>query len=197
MKRSDYKYFYHPDFLDSDLHQSMLDPINHLANKGMMIDENGIVTDDSDPVVRNRYKDNSVLFNNLPQPMVRFLNTVRDKIIDNGAVDPVVFNISALINPDPDPKTTVGKWHKDYNLIPEISDPNKLWFSMYSLTLQEANSEFLVSPTAEWPNIWNIGVKEVLTTNKLFGHTMNLGHQYFKKDKNELVLLYIRWFDKG
>lgn len=197
MKRSNYKYFYQSDFLDKEFHQKMLDPVNHLANKGMMIDENGIATDDSDPVVRNRYKDNSVLFDNLPQTMVMFLNTVRNKIMENGAIDPIVFNITALINPDPSPNTTVGNWHKDYNLIPEITDPNKLWFTMYSLAEKEVTSEFLVSPTAEWPNIWNIGVKEVLTTNKLFGHTMNLGHQYFQKDKNELVLLYVRWYDRG
>jgi len=197
MKKSDFKYFYELNFLDSELHQSMLDPINHLANRGMMIDENGIVIDDSDPVIRNRYKDNSVLFNVLPETTVKFLNLVRDKIVGTGAVDPIVFNISALINPDPDPRTTVGIWHKDYNLIPEITDPNKLWFTMYSLAEQEVNSEFLVSPTSEWPDIWNRGVKEVLTSNRLFGHSMNLGHQYFKKDKNELVLLYVRWYDKG
>ncbi len=197
MKKSDFKYFYEPNFLDSELHQSMLDPINHLANTGMMIDENGIVTYDSDSVLKNRFSDNSVLFDVLPNTTVKFLNLVKDKIINNGAVDPIVFNISALINPDPDPKTTIGVWHKDFNLVTHITDANKLWFTMYSLSIQEVNSEFLISPTAQWPDIWNRGVKEVLTSNKLFGHTMNLGHQYFQRDKNDLILLYIRWYDKG
>lgn len=198
MKRSDYKYFYETDFLDTTLHQALSDPINHCAGVGYTINEDGSITvTETDPVIRNRYSDDSILIPLLPEPLQEFINLAKGKMIEQGAVIPTIFNISALIKPDPDVRTTVGQWHKDYNLITNITDPNKLWFTMLSLGSNDVTSEFMVSPTSEWPNLWNIGVRTTLESNKLFGHTMNLGHQYFKKDKNDLTLLYIRWYDRG
>ena len=198
MKRSDYKYFYESDFLDTALHQALLDPANHCAGVGYTINEDGstIITED-DPVIRNRYNDDSLLIPRLPEPLQRFIHLTKGKMVEHGAIIPTVYNISALVKPDPDTRTTVGRWHKDYNLITNVTDPNKLWFTMLSLGSNDVTSEFMVSPTSEWPNLWNIGVKTTLESNKLFGHTMNLGHQYFKKDKNDLTLLYIRWYDRG
>lgn len=198
MKRSDYKYFYIPDFLDTTLHQALLDPVNHCAGIGYTINEDGSTTiTEDDPVIRNRYSDDSLLIPRLPEPLARFIHLAKGKMIEHGAIAPTVFNINAIIKPDPDIRTTAGQWHKDYNLITHITDPNKLWFTMLSLSSSEVNSEFMVSPTASWPDIWNIGVRTTVESNKLFGHTMNLGHQYFKKDKNDLTLLYIRWYDRG
>ena len=38
-------------------------------------------------------------------------------------------------------------------------------------------------------------VKETLSDNRLFAHNMNLGHQYHQNDKNDVTLIYIRWYD--
>jgi hypothetical protein len=66
---------------------------------------------------------------------------------------------------------------------------------MLCFTTNQVNSQFQISPTSEWPNIWNIGKKETLKSNQLFGHNMNLGHQYFENDLNDLCIMYVRWYD--
>ena len=91
---------------------------------------------------------------------------------------------------------TNGRWHKDYNPIENFDDTTKQWITFFTLSGEDVNSEFQVSHADEWPDIWNRGIKETLSNNRLFGHNMNLGHQYYQNDKNDVVLIYIRWYDK-
>ena len=53
----------------------------------------------------------------------------------------------------------------------------------------------MVSPTPDGPEFWNIGVRTKANSNQLYGHNMNLGHEYVANEKNRVTMLYMRWFD--
>ena len=197
MLKSKFQWFYKTDFLEQDLHQKMLDPVNQCIDLGLLVDENGNVSTGHGEVSSNRFVDNSIFKANVPEPTRQLIELLENKLIDAGVKVPVLFNFMNIVDPDPVPGTRGHGWHKDYNVIEHIQDPLKLWFTMLSLTDVEVNSEFMVSPTPDGPEFWNIGVKTVVDSNKLFGHNMNLGHGYFPKDKNHVGILYIRWYDAG
>lgn len=195
MKNSKYNYFYKENFLDDDLHHLMLDKNNWCLGKGVRINEDGTHTTESEPLFKNRYKDNTVLKSILPNPTQNVVTKLESLLIENGVVSPIVYNLNFMVDIKIDPTHINGRWHKDFNLISDINDPIKLWFTMLCFTSNQINSQFQISPTSEWPNIWNIGKKETLMSNQLFGHNMNLGHQYFENDLNDLCIMYVRWYD--
>jgi hypothetical protein len=198
MKKSNYNFFYKENFLENNLHQLMLDQKNWCLDYGCLVQEDGTYTiEQADSVIKNRYKDNTIVRSLLPEPAQNVVTNLENVLREHGVKDPVLFNFKVLTNITMDPIHLYGRWHKDFNLITHITDPLKLWFTMLCLTTNEVDSEFQVSPTSEWPNIWNIGVKKVLQSNQLFGHNMNLGHQYFQNPKNDLGILYVRWYDAG
>jgi hypothetical protein len=197
MNKSKYQWFYQTDFLDQELHEQMLDPVNQCVNLGLSVNSDGSTSIGNGEVNTNRYSDNSIFKANIPNPTKNLVELLENKLIDAGVKVPVLFNFMNIIDPDPSPMTKAYGWHKDYNIVEHIQDPLKLWFTMLSLTNDEVNSEFMISPTPEGPEFWNMGVRTIVTSNKLFGHNMNLGHEYFPKDKNHVGILYIRWYDGG
>ncbi len=195
MDRENYKWFYQSDFLNQDLHDRLLQYINENPNFGITINVDGAVVKTESNLIENRFNDNSVCKTILSDPVLEFIELVENKLIQNGCKVPTIYNFGILFDPYPRPGVKAYKWHKDYNVIEHIQDPNKLWFTIFSLSDKEVNSEFTVSPTPEGPDFWNMGVRTAVATNKLFGHNMNLGHEYDPKDKNNVAILYIRWFD--
>jgi len=195
MSRTNFKWFYESDFLDLALHEQMLDPTNQCIDLGLLVDVDGNVTTGNGGESSNRYRDNSIFKDNIPFATKVLIEILENKLIDAGVKVPTLFNFMTIVNPHPLPGMKAYGWHKDFNLIEHIQDPLKLWFTMLSLTRHEVNSEFMVSPTADGPEFWNIGVRTTVESNKLFGHNMKLGHGYFPKDKNQVGILYIRWYD--
>jgi hypothetical protein len=197
MNRQNYNWFYHTDFLNDDLHRQMLDPVNQCINLGLLVDENGTVSFGNGEASSNRYHTNDVFKNNLPNSTKSVIEILENRLIEAGVKVPILFNFMTIIDPHPLPGMKAYGWHKDFNLIDHIQDPLKLWFTMLSLTEYETNSEFMVSPTADGPDFWKLGVRTTVDSNKLFGHNMNMGHGYFPKEKNQVGILYIRWYDAG
>ena len=196
MKRSDYRCFCNTNFLDDALYQSMLIPENQFVGKGLMVSDDGSYTVDLEEfTLKNRYKDNSVLLTALPTSLAKVIEVTKNRLIREGLKNPVAFNIRALVNPESDPMSRGHGWHKDYNCVPHIDDPLKLWITMMVLSNDASDSTFMVSPGPEGPGLWNIGYKKIVCPNMLFAHNMNLGHEYIAGAKNNLSLLYIRWYD--
>lgn len=197
MNKKDYNWFYHTDFLDQDLHMQMLDPLNQCINLGLSVDIEGRITTGNGEVSTNRYTDNSIFKDNLPGATKNLVEILENRLKEAGVKVPILFNFMTIVNPYPLPGMKGYGWHKDFNLIEHINDPLKLWFTVLSLTEHDTDSEFMVSPTIEGTGFWNIGVRTKVTSNKLFGHNMNLGHGYFPGIKNSVGILYIRWYDAG
>jgi len=197
MKKSDFCWFYNTDFLDQDLHEKMLDPVNQCLGLGLTVDVDGQASNEKGDLLTNRYSDNSIFKDNLPVATKSLLEILENRLIEAGVKVPVLFNFMTMVDPVPAPHMRSYGWHKDFNSIDHIQDPLKLWFTVLSLTKHEVNSEFMVSPTKDGPEFWNIGVRTTVDSNKLFGHNMNMGHGYFPKEKNHVGILYIRWYDAG
>ena len=195
MKKSNYQWFYQENFLDENLFHLMLSKENQCVDLSLLIEKDGSVSYDTDGVIKNRYSDNTIIKKILPNPTVSVITILENKLKSMGLKNPVLYNLHTLINPTPKKGTRGYGWHKDFNCIKHTNDPLKLWFTMLSLTDKKVNSEFMISPTKDGPTLWNIGIQTTVDKNKLFGHNMNLGHDYIAKDKNELGFLYIRWFD--
>lgn len=195
MSQTKYNWFYEPDFLDQVLHERMLYPINQCIDLGLSVDIDGNVSTGNGEASSNRYRDNSIFKDNIPDATRILIELLENRLIEQGVKVPILFNLMTIVDPHPLPGMKAYGWHKDFNLIEHIQDPLKLWFTMLSLTRQEVNSEFMVSPTPEGPEFWNMGVRTTVESNKLFGHNMNLGHGYFPKEKNHVGILYIRWYD--
>lgn len=191
---SKYKYFFQDNFLESDLHDAMLDPKNQCANIGLLINEDGSLKEEGN-FFKNRYGDNSVLLGQVSKPLGHVIELIKSKLIENGMVTPVIYNMEMLQAKIPDPHSKNNGWHKDFNPITHVTDLSKLWITMLSFTDQEVNSELMVSPSPEGPEFWNIGGREKLTSNKLFGHTLNVGHQYTPGSNNNVTLMYCRWYE--
>lgn len=195
MSQTKYNWFYEPDFLDQVLHERMLYPTNQCIDLGLSVDVDGNVSTGNGEASSNRYRDNSIFKDNIPDTTRTLIELLENRLIQQGVKVPILFNFMTIVDPHPLPGMKAYGWHKDFNLIEHVQDPLKLWFTMLSLTRHEVNSEFMVSPTPEGPEFWNIGVRTTVTSNKLFGHNMNLGHGYFPKEKNHVGILYIRWYD--
>lgn len=197
MSNTNYKWFYHPEFLDQQTHDQLLDTVYNEFNFGFFVSKDGEVTKEDTKYVSNRYHNNQIVKGNVPDTVRNFIEINESKLIENGVEVPVLFNFAVLMDPKPKFGDKGYGWHKDYNLIDHIQDPLKLWFTMYTLTNQDVDSQFIVSPTADGPEFWNMGVRTEATTNKFFGHNMHLGHEYLPKDKNSVAMVYMRWFDAG
>lgn len=195
MNKSDYRWFYEENFIDENLRQLLIQN-NQFINKGLFIEEDGFIKN-SEPFINNRCFDNKILKDNLIDPVKVFIEKLENKLLDNGVFKPVLYTAAILVNPNPNPIYRSYPWHKDFNTIKHTTDPKKLWFTFFSLNTSNANSEFMISPNADGPGLWNMGVKKVLKDNQIFGHNMNFGHQYFTKTNNDVQLIYIRWFDAG
>ena len=124
-----------------------------------------------------------------------FDNHLKNQLIKQGLKNPIVYNIAVLSNLVTVPGTNGHGWHKDYNPIKHITDTSKLWITFLALSQSEIDTEFVVSPTTDGPTLWDIGVDLTLTSNVAIGHNMNLGHNYIVNNKNDLSLIYIRWYD--
>lgn len=195
MNKSDYKWFYQTDFLDAGLHAKMLDPVNQCINLGLSVNIDGSVNFDGKELSTNRYKDNSIFKEHLPEATKDVLGRLENELKLAGCKVPTIFNLMTIINPYPIQGMKAYGWHKDFNLIDHVQDPLKLWFTMLMLSSDEVTSEFMVSPGPDGPDFWSMGVRTTASSNKLFGHNMNLGHGYFPREKNQVGVLYIRWYD--
>jgi hypothetical protein len=196
MKKSDYKWFYKEDSLDKESHDLLFDDIKQKSKFGILINSDGTVINNDTTIIANRYHDNTILKEIVSTALRKMIEVNESHLLECGVKVPVLFNFGVLVNPHPTPDMKSYGWHKDFNLI-DIQDPLKLWFSMLMLSDHDVDSEFLVSPTPEGPGFWNIGVRTKATSNKLFGHNMNLGHGFFPGENNQVYVLYMRWFDAG
>lgn len=195
MNREKYKWFYEPDFLDQDFHKIMLDPDNQCIDTGLSIANDGSISFQKSSVLTNRYPNNIIFKDNIPPVTRSLIEKIESRLMIAGCKVPVLFNFSTLIDPRPTPDMKAYGWHKDFNIITHITDPLKLWFTILTLSKEDVDSEFMVCPTPDGPDFWNIGIKTKATTNKLFGHNMNLGHGYFPHGKNHVRIVYTRWYD--
>lgn len=199
MKKSDFRYFYKQNYLNTELHKSMLSHDNQWANKtGITITENEQIftnIDSTDICIKNYCQDQRVIESVLPQPLVGCIRNIRQSLTENGAKNPKLRHIATLVDPEVNPRSKAYGWHKDYNIEKDIKDEKKLWLTFLILSEKEINSKFVVSPTPEGLGFWNIGMDLTLETNLLIAHTLNLGHNYIEMDKNELSLIYMRWYE--
>ena len=196
MKKSDYQYFCVHDFLDESLHSQMVLPENQCQTLNVLITEDGnTIVDTGNDLVRNRYKDNSIVVDLLSPAFKSVLEQLKNQLIKQGLNNPIVYNIAVFTNPVTIPGTSGHGWHKDYNPIKHISDTSKLWITFLALSSSEIDTRFIVSPTADGLTLWDIGVDLTLASNVAIGHNMNLGHNYIAASKNNLSLIYIRWYD--
>ena len=199
---NDQQYFFIDNFLDTDLVSAIATEKTKLAtietlpdNCGHFINPDGIVVDDSThPNIYNRYHDNSMLKSLLTKSVVNLIDKIRVSLTPY-LNNPVIYNYATLPSLKMNVKETSGGWHKDYNPIENFDDATKQWITFFTLSSDDVNSEFQVSHTSEWPDVWKRGIKETLSDNRLFAHNMNLGHQYHQNDKNDVTLIYIRWYD--
>ncbi len=190
------EYFFTDQFLDTDLLQRVTINKPLEDQSGYLINPDGSLEEDkTNPTLYNRYDDNSIVKSLIPESAGELIDLIQLQLKPY-LKRPVIYNYRVLINNQIDPMHTNGRWHKDYNPIENFDDTTKQWITFFTLSGEDVNSEFQVSHADEWPDIWNRGVKETLSNNRLFGHNMNLGHQYYQNDKNDVVLIYIRWYDK-
>ncbi len=190
------EYFFTDQFLNADLLQRVSDDKPLIDYPGYLINPNAdLLKDKTNPTLYNRYDDNSIVKRLLPDSMGELIDLIQQKLKPY-LKRPVIYNYRVLIDNQIDPMHDAGRWHKDYNPIENFDDPTKQWITFFTLSDADVNSEFQVSYADEWPDIWHRGVRETLTNNKLFAHNMNLGHQYYQNDNNDVTMIYIRWYDK-
>jgi len=197
------EYFFIDDFLDSELSERLIREQNQMPAEetlpslcGYLINPDGTCEEDvTNPTIYNRYHDNSILKSLLPTSTSETIDLLESKLKEHIS-NPVVYNFRVITNITMDPTHTSGGWHKDYNPIEKFDDLTKQWITFYTLSGGNVDSEFQVSYTSEWPDVWQRGIREVLSDNRLFGHNMNLGHQYHQNENNDVMMIYIRWYDK-
>tara|TARA_R110000822_G_C15101739_1_gene471964 strand:- start:35 stop:616 length:582 start_codon:yes stop_codon:yes gene_type:complete len=191
------KYFFTDQFLDTDLLQRITSDKPSADKSGYLINPDGSLEEDKvNPTLYNRYDNNSIVKNLLPDSIGELIDLIEFQLRPY-LKRPIIYNFRTLVNNEVDPMHTNGRWHKDFNPIENFDDATKQWITFFTLSSDDVNSEFQVSPADEWPDIWNRGVKETLSNNRLFAHNMNMGHQYHQNEKNDVTLIYIRWYDKG
>jgi hypothetical protein len=194
----DNNHFFVDNYLDADLLNKITLEKNELPSDktlptkcGYLINSDGSLEEDrKNPTLYNRYHDNSIVKSLLPESTRELIDLIQSKL-QSRLSNPTVYNLKVLTNNVMDETESWGRWHKDYNPL----HPADLWLSFYTISGNEVNSEFQISPTSEWPDLWNRGVKETLSGNRLFCQNMNLGHQYHQNDKNDVTMIYIRWYD--
>ena len=190
------EYFFIYQFLDTDTlqHVTIDKPLEDQS--GYLINPDGSLEEDkTNPTLYNRYDDNSIVKRLLPDSIGELIDLIQQQL-NPYMTRPVIYNYRVLINNEVDPLHTSGRWHQDYNPIENFDDNTKQWITFFTLSGDNIDSEFQVSYADEWPDIWNRGIRETLSDNKLFAHNMNLGHQYYQNDNNDVTLIYIRWYDK-
>ena len=190
------EYFFTDQFLDTDTlqHVTIDKPLEDRS--GYLINPDGSLEEDkTNPTLYNRYDDNSIVKRLLPDSIGELIDLIQQQL-NPYMTRPVIYNYRVLINNEVDPLHTSGRWHQDYNPIENFDDNTKQWITFFTLSGDNIDSEFQVSYADEWPDIWNRGIRETLSDNKLFAHNMNLGHQYYQNDNNDVTLIYIRWYDK-
>ena len=198
----DHKHFFVDNFLDVDLLNKTTLEKNELPSDetlpikcGYLINSDGSLEEDrKNPTLYNRYHDNSIVKSLLPESTRELIDLIQSQL-QSHLSNPTVYNLKVLTNNIMDKTHTWGRWHKDFNPIEGYDDLTNLWLSFYTISGDEVNSEFQISPTEEWPDVWKRGRKEVLSNNRLLCHNMNMGHQYHQHDKNDVVIVYIRWYD--
>ena len=190
------EYFFTDQFLNADLLQRVSDDKPVEDQSGYLINPDGSLEENkTNPTLYNRYDDNSIVKRLLPDSMGELIDLIQLQLKPY-LKRPVIYNYRVLIDNQIDPVHTSGRWHKDYNPIENFDDTTKQWITFFTLSDDNVDSEFQVSYANEWPDIWNRGVKETLSNNRLFAHNMNLGHQYYQNDNNKVTMIYIRWYDK-
>lgn len=190
------EYFFTDQFLNADLLQRVSDDKPVEDQSGYLINPDGSLEENTtNPTLYNRYDDNSVVKSLLPESAGELIDLIQLQLKPY-LERPVIYNYRVLIDNQIDPVHTSGRWHKDYNPIENFDDTTKQWITFFTLSDDNVDSEFQVSYANEWPDIWNRGVKETLSNNRLFAHNMNLGHQYYQNDNNKVTMIYIRWYDK-
>lgn len=195
MRKSQYKWFQKNSFLDEDLHKQMLIPENYNLNRPVIIDVDGNVNVGDEDFIKNRYKNNDILYTLVTDPVKQVLKLLEQELKNSGLINPVAFNLSTIIDPKTNRYSLNHGWHQDYNIVGHVTDPLRLWFTFLMLSTDVVESKFMVSPTSDGPEFWNTGCKVDVTSNMAIGHNMNLGHSYTCYDKQNLKIIYIPWFD--
>ena len=196
-KLETYKSFQHTDLVDSIKFDKLLSLQNEIVNRpGLIIDEFGVVTEDpsdrpSHVTNKGSNEDLSKVFS--PE-FVELFMIIRDKIIEAGAINPILNGLVVYRNPDS------MEWHRDYN-YDNLPD-NKVWRVFYTLyplkQLENFKSELFITPDGVWPNIWNLQLYSNLVGNMLTGHTQSFGHEY-KQQGNHVDfndILGMTWYDE-
>lgn len=190
------EYFFIDQFLDTNTLENITFDKPLEDQSGYLINPDGSLEEDkTNPTLYNRYNDNSIVKRLLPDSMGELIDLIQQQL-NSYMTRPVIYNYRVLINNEVDPMHTSGRWHQDYNPIENFDDNTKQWITFFTISGDNIDSEFQVSYADEWPDIWNRGVKETLSNNRLFAHNMNLGHQYYQNDNNDVTMIYIRWYDK-
>ena len=195
-KLETYKSFQHTNLIDSIKFDKLLSLQNEIVNRpGLIIDEFGVVTEDpsdrpSHVTNKGSNEDLSEVFS--PE-FVELFMIIRDKIIEAGAINPILNGLVVYRNPDS------MEWHRDYN-YDNLPD-NKVWRVFYTLyplkQLENFKSELFITPDGVWPNIWNLGLHNNFVGNMLTGHTQSFGHEY-KQQGNHVDfndILGMTWHD--
>ena len=196
-KLETYKSFQHTDLVDSIKFDKLLSLQNDIFNRpALIIDEFGVVTEDpsdkpSHVTNKGSNEDLSKVFS--PE-FVELFMIIRDKIIEAGAINPILNGLVVYRNPDS------MEWHRDYN-YDNLPD-NKVWRVFYTLyplkQLENFKSELFITPDGVWPNIWNLQLYNNLVGNMLTGHTQSFGHEY-KQQGNHVDfndILGMTWYDE-
>ena len=173
-KLETYKSFQHTNLVDSIKFDKLLSLQNEIINRsGLHIDVSGIVTEEADKPSHVTNKGSNEDLSKVFSPeFVELFMIIRDKIIEAGAINPILNGLVVYRNPDS------MEWHRDYN-YDNLPD-NKVWRVFYTLypfkQLENFKSELFITPDGVWPNIWNLQLYNNLVGNMLTGHTQSFGH---------------------
>jgi len=195
-KLETYKSFQHTNLIDSIKFDKLLSLQNEIVNRpALKINKSGEVSEDladnfSHVTNKGSNEDLSKVFS--PE-FVELFMIIRDKIIEAGAINPILNGLVVYRNPDS------MEWHRDYN-YDNLPD-NKVWRVFYTLypseQLENFKSELFITPDGVWPNIWNLQLYNNLVGNMLTGHTQSFGHEY-KQQGNHVDfndILGMTWHD--
>ena len=196
-KLETYKSFQHTNLIDSIKFDKLLSLQNEIVNRpALKINKSGEVSEDSADnfshvTNKGSNEDLSKVFS--PE-FVELFMIIRDKIIEAGAINPILNGLVVYRNPDS------MEWHRDYN-YDNLPD-NKVWRVFYTLyplkQLENFKSELFITPDGVWPNIWNLQLYSNLVGNMLTGHTQSFGHEY-KQQGNHVDfndILGMTWYDE-
>ena len=192
MNKSNFKYFYQPEFITDELNDQLLIDCEELTNQqAIIIDSDGNVTNEHGRT--NHIRSFQVLDETLDKILSPTLCIVKNNIKNYlkifGLNNPQPRGISNFINPDS------VTWHKDTMSSDFDFEPNKIYHTFLILCKDKLDDEFMVGITAGSADIWNIGFNVQLSSKMLLGHNQYLGHQYTKKTYKNMHILNIVWAD--